>query len=124
MIHHSDQGSQYVSLAFGQACGDAGIARSMGSRGDCFDNAVSETFFATIKKELVYRQAWPTRQELQTEIFDYIETFYNRRRIHSTLGYLSPIEYEDAHAARAPAHAKTCGQLFELTTGTATATTL
>ena len=60
LIHHSDQGSQYVSLAFGQAARDAGIARSMGSRGDCYDNAVAESFFATLKKELVHRRSWPT----------------------------------------------------------------
>jgi putative transposase len=95
LIHHSDQGSQYVSLGFGQVCTKAGIARSMGSRGDCWDNAVAETFFATLKKELVYRQSWPTRQELISEIFEYVETFYNPRRRHSTLGYLSPVEFEE-----------------------------
>ena len=90
MIHHSDQGSQYVSLGFGQACKRAGISRSMGSVGDCYDNAVAETFFATLKKELVYRRSWPTRQELCSEVFEYIEGFYNPRRRHSTLGMLSP----------------------------------
>lgn len=94
LIHHSDQGSQYVSLAFGQRARDAGIAVSMGSKGDCFDNAVAESFFATLKKELVHRRSWPTRRELQSAVFDYIETFYNRERRHSTLGYLSPSEYE------------------------------
>ena len=94
LIHHSDQGSQFVSLAFGQAAGEAGIARSMGSRGDCFDNAVAESFFATLKKELVRRRSWPTRRELQSAVFDYIESFYNRERRHSTLGYLSPREFE------------------------------
>ena len=94
LIHHSDQGSQFVSLAFGQACGRAGIARSMGSRGDCFDNAVAESFFATLKKELIRRQAWPTRAELRTAVFDYIEIFYNATRRHSTLGMLSPEQYE------------------------------
>ena len=76
LIWHSDQGSQFVSLAFGQQARAAGIAQSMGSRGDCYDNAVAESFFATIKKELIHRRAWPTRGELQTEVFDYIETFY------------------------------------------------
>jgi putative transposase len=94
LIHHSDQGSQYVSLAFGQTAGDAGIARSMGSKGDCFDNAVAESFFATLKKELVHRHSWPTRRELTSEVFDYIEGFYNRQRRHSTLGMLSPADYE------------------------------
>jgi putative transposase len=94
LIHHSDQGSQYVSLAFGQKARDAGIAVSMGSRGDCFDNAVAESFFATLKKELVRRRSWPNRRELQSAVFDYIESFYNRERRHSTLGYLSPREFE------------------------------
>jgi transposase InsO family protein len=95
LIHHSDQGSQYVSLAFGQAARDAGIARSMGSKGDCYDNAVAESFFATVKKELVHRQSWPTWRELSGEVFEYIEAFYNRTRRHSTLGYLSPADYEN-----------------------------
>ena len=89
LIHHSDQGSQYVSLAFGRAAGDAGIAVSMGSRGDAYDNAVAETFFATLKKELVNRRTWPDRLELQSAVFEYIEAFYNRQRRHSTLGMLS-----------------------------------
>jgi putative transposase len=98
LIHHSDQGSQYVSLGFGLACTRAGISRSMGSVGDCYDNAVAETFFATLKKELVYRRSWPTRQELCSEVFEYIEAFYNPRRRHSTLGMLSPAEFEEQHA--------------------------
>jgi len=92
LIHHSDQGSQYVSLTFGQTARAAGIAQSMGSRGDCFDNAVAESFFATLKKELVNRRPWPQKAELRTEIFDFIEIFYNRRRRHSTLGMLSPVD--------------------------------
>jgi putative transposase len=96
VIHHSDQGSQYVSLAFGQAAGNAGIARSMGSVGDCYDNAVAESFFATLKKELVHRRSWPTRRELTSEVFEYIEAFYNRNRRHSTLGYLSPVDFENS----------------------------
>jgi putative transposase len=95
LIHHSDQGSQYVALGFGQQARDAGIAVSMGSRGDCYDNAVAESFFATIKKELVHRQSWPSRRDLSSAIFEYIEAFYNRHRRHSTLGYLSPEEYEN-----------------------------
>ena len=95
LIHHSDQGSQYVSLGFGQKCRDAGIARSMGSRGDAYDNAVAESFFATLKKELVHRQSWPTRRELASEVFEYIEAFYNRQRRHSTLGMLSPADFEN-----------------------------
>jgi putative transposase len=94
LIHHSDQGSQYVSLAFGWAARQAGIAISMGSRGDAYDNAVAETFFATLKKELVNRRSWPSRLELQSAVFEYIEAFYNRQRRHSTLGMVSPAEYE------------------------------
>jgi putative transposase len=96
LIHHSDQGGQYVSLGFGQAARDAGISRSMGSKGDAYDNAVAESFFATLKKELVHRRSWPSRRELATEVFDYIETFYNRVRRHSTLGMLAPLEFENS----------------------------
>jgi putative transposase len=80
LVHHSDQGSQYVSLAFGQRARDAGIAVSIGSRGDCYDNAVAESFFATLKKELVNRDSWPTRRELGGAVFEHIEVFYNRER--------------------------------------------
>jgi putative transposase len=96
LIHHSDQGSQYVSLGFGQKPRDAGIAVSMGSKGDCYDNAVAESFFATLKKELVHRRSWPTRRELISEVFEYIEVFYNRQRRHSTLGYLTPQQFENS----------------------------
>ena len=94
LIWHSDQGSQFVSLAFGQQARAAGIAQSMGSKGDCFDNAVAESFFATLKKELINRRSWPSKGELRTEVFDYIEVFYNRERRHSTLGQRSPADYE------------------------------
>ena len=94
LVHHSDQGSQYVSLGFGQAARDAGIAISMGSRGDEYDNAVAESFFATLKKELIHRQSWPSRRELGCAVFEYIEAFYNRDRRHSTLGMHSPVEFE------------------------------
>ena len=95
LIWHSDQGSQFVSLAFGQQARAAGIAQSMGSRGDCFDNAVAESFFATLKKELIHGRSWPSKAELRTEVFEYIELFFNRRRRHSTLGFLSPAQFED-----------------------------
>jgi len=95
LIHHSDQGGQFVSLSFGQTARDAGIAVSMGSRGDCFDNAVAESFFATFKKELIRREGpFATRADLRLAAFDYIEAFYNRQRRHSTLGYFSPEQYE------------------------------
>jgi putative transposase len=94
LIWHSDQGSQFVSLTFGQQARAAGIAQSMGSRGDCFDNAVAESFFASLKKELIHGRSWPTKAELRTEVFEYIEIFFNRRRRHSTLGMLSPAAFE------------------------------
>jgi putative transposase len=94
LVWHSDQGSQFVSLTFGQQARAAGIAQSMGSKGDCFDNAVAESFFATLKKELIHGRSWPTKAELRTEVFEYIETFFNRRRRHSTLGFLSPAQFE------------------------------
>jgi putative transposase len=96
LIWHSDQGSQFVSLAFGQQARAAGIAQSMGSRGDCYDNAVAESFFATLKKELIHGRSWPAKAELRTEVFEYIEVFFNRRRRHSTLGFLSPVEFENS----------------------------
>jgi putative transposase len=94
LIWHSDQGSQFVSLAFGQKARAAGIAQSMGSKGDCYDNAVAESFFATLKKELIHRRSWPTKDQLRSEVFDYIEVFYNRQRRHSALGQRSPADYE------------------------------
>jgi transposase InsO family protein len=101
LIHHSDQGCQYTSLAFGQQLREAGILPSVGSTGDCFDNAVAEAFFATIKVELLHRQAWPTRAAARLVIFEYIEVWYNRRRRHSPLGYATPIDFETL--AREPA---------------------
>jgi putative transposase len=95
LIHHSDQGSQYVALGFGQKARDAGIAVSMGSKGCAYDNAVAESFFATLKKELVHRRSWPTRRELISEVFEFVEGFYNTTRRHSTLGYLSPAQFEN-----------------------------
>jgi putative transposase len=94
LVHHSDQGSQFVSLAFGQKARDAGIAVSMGSKGCAYDNAVAESLFATLKKELVHRRSWPTRRELISEVFEFVEGFYNTTRRHSTLGYLSPTQFE------------------------------
>jgi putative transposase len=94
LVHHSDQGSQYVSLRFGERCRDAGVRVSMGSTGDAYDNAVAESFFASLEKDLLRRHSFPTRQEARSAVFDYIETFYNPIMLHSTLGYLSPVEYE------------------------------
>ena len=97
LIHHSDQGSQYVSLAFRQRCRQTGIAQSMGSKGDFYDNAVCESFHASLEKDLFRRRSLRTRQEARTAVFDYVETFFNRERLHSTLGYRSPYEYERDH---------------------------
>lgn len=94
LIHHSDRGSQYTSVEFGARIQQAGIVPSMGSRGDAYDNAMAESFVATIKKELIHRQTWPTRAAARSAIFEYIECFYNPRRRHSALGYLSPCAYE------------------------------
>jgi putative transposase len=94
LVHHSDRGGQYVSLIFGRTARAAGIDISMGARGCALDNAVCEAFFATLKKELTRRQSWPSRRELETAVFAWIEGWYNRRRLHSTLGYLSPADYE------------------------------
>jgi putative transposase len=96
LVHHSDQGSQYTSLVFTRRCRAVGIEVSMGSRGDCFDNAVLESFHATIKKDLIHRRSWPTKAEARTAVFDYIEAFYNPRRRHSTLGMLSPANFENS----------------------------
>ena len=92
--HERFHGCQYTSLAFGHQLQAAGILPSMCSAGDCYDNAVAESFFATLKTELVDRQPWPTRQQAKTAIFEYLEGFYNRRRRHSGLGYLSPAAFE------------------------------
>jgi transposase InsO family protein len=88
--------AQYVSLLFTRRCRGVGIEISMGSRGDCFDNAVLESFHASLKKDLIHRRSWPTKTEARTAVFDCIEVFYNRRRRHSTLGMLSPVAYEQA----------------------------
>jgi len=96
VIHHSDHGAQYTSVAFTKRLEEAGIVGSMGTVGDAYDNAVAESFFATLQTELLDRGRWPTRQALATEIFSYIEGFHNRKRRHSTLGNLSPEDFEKA----------------------------
>lgn len=100
LVHHSDQGSQYIALVFGQRLREAGIAQSMGSKGDCFDNAAIESYHATLEKDLLRRRSFRTRQAAQTAVFDYVEAFYNRERLHSTLGYRSPAEYEQDYYER------------------------
>ena len=94
VVDHSDRGSQYTSLTFGRRCRTAQIVPSMGSTGDCFDNALAESFFATLECELIARTHWRTHSEARTAIFDFIECFYNPHRRHSALGYLSPTQFE------------------------------
>ena len=95
VIHHSDQGSQYTSLAFGNRCREARVQPSMGSVGDCFDNAMCESFFATLECELLDRRRFKTQAEARMAVFTFIESFYNPRRRHSAIGYLSPVDYEN-----------------------------
>jgi putative transposase len=96
-------GLQPTSLAFGRRCREAGITPSMGTVGDALDNAVAESFFATLECELLDRYDWPTRQALRSAVFDFIEVFYNRQRRHSTLDYRTPVDYEQQHRSPAPA---------------------
>lgn len=98
LLHHSDRGSQYTARQYRQELTTHGVQCSMSRPGNCWDNAVVESFFASLKTELIYRRRFQTRQEAQTAIFAYIEGFYNRRRRHSTLGYLSPVEFEQRTA--------------------------
>jgi putative transposase len=118
-VHHSDQGSQYTSLIFTQRCRVAGLDVSMGSRGDCFDNAAIESFHATLKKDLINRRSWPTKTEARTAIFEYIETFYNRRRRHSRLTMLSPVDFENSTLSDTGPSGSTTTPTIELTTPTA-----
>lgn len=97
VIHHSDQGCQYTSLAFGLRCREVGVKPSMGSVGDAYDNAMCESFFATLECELLDRRRFKSHFEARLAVFDFIEGFYNPRRIHSALDYRSPVEYEKNH---------------------------
>jgi putative transposase len=94
LILHSDRGSQYASQRLRQVLRENNITQSMSSKGNCYDNAPTESFFSTLKRELVYRQSFKTREEAEKSLFEYIEIFYNRQRRHSTLGYLSPMQFE------------------------------
>jgi putative transposase len=95
LIHHSDQGVQYTSLSFAKRLEQVGIVASMGRVGCALDNAISESFVATLKSELVSRVRFPSRQAAKTAIFEYLEAFYNTRRLHSSLGYRSPADFEE-----------------------------
>ncbi len=102
LVHHSDRGCQYTSATYRAALAEVGIDVSMSRKGNCWDNAVAESFFATLKAELIYRRPWSGLAELRPALFEYFELFYNRERIHSTLGYRTPAQAEDHfYAARA-----------------------
>jgi len=96
VIHHSDQGSQYTAEAFRRRCEELGVERSMGSVGDAYDNAMAEAFFATLKCELIHRRCFHTQEEARLATFEYIEGWYNTRRRHSALGYMTPVEFDKA----------------------------
>src|SRR5829696_5623499 len=97
LVHHSDRGVQYTAISFGKRLEQAGIIPSMGRTGTALDNAMAESFIATLKTELVHRRRrFPDREIARSAIFEYLEGFYNRRRLHSALGYKSPVSYEEA----------------------------
>lgn len=100
VIHHSDQGSQYTSIAFGNRCQEMGVRPSMGTVGDAYDNAMAESFFATLECELINRRSWKSQAEARTALFTWIEGWYNPRRRHSAVDYLSPINFERKHTAQ------------------------
>ena len=102
VIHHSDHGSQYASIAFGKRCQDMGVRPSMGSVGDAYDNALAESFFASLECELLNRRSFKTKTEARQAVFTWIEGWYNPRRRHSALGYLSPIKFEEKSQTRRP----------------------
>jgi len=101
VVHHSDHGSQYTSIAFGQRCKAAGVVPSMGSVGDCYDNAMCESFNATLECELLVNHRFQTQREAALAVFDFIDGWYNPHRRHSALGYISPVEYERRKSAAA-----------------------
>ena len=103
LIHHSDQGVQYTSLSFGKRLEEAKIVPSMGRVGSAYDNALAESFIATLKSELLYRHSWPTRESTRTAIFEYLEGFYNHYRLHSALGYRSPADFVEGRMREATA---------------------
>jgi putative transposase len=96
LLHHSDRGVQYACAGYRELLALHGVEASMSRKGDCWDNAAMESFFSTLKRELVHRESYATREEARASLFEYIEVFYNRQRLHSTLGYLSPVQYEES----------------------------
>jgi putative transposase len=96
VVHHCDRGVQYTAISFGKRLEEIGIVPSMGRTGTALDNAMAESFIATLKIELVHRRRFPDREVARSTIFEYMEGFYNRRRLHSALGYKSPVSYEEA----------------------------
>lgn len=94
LMHHTDQGATYTSVAYQHRLAEYGIAASMSRKGNCYDNAVAESFFSTLKNDLVHERDYQTREEARAEIFEFIEVFYNRQRLHQTLGYVSPEQFE------------------------------
>ena len=99
LLHHSDRGCQYTSTDYREQLRQLGVTVSMSRKGDCWDNAVAESFFATLKRELLNRARWTDSVDVRYAVFEYIETFYNRRRLHSTLGYKTPVQFETEYAA-------------------------
>ena len=95
LLHHSDRGSQYTSEQFQRLMADHGVTCSMSRAGNCWDNAAMESFFSSLKTERTARTTYRTRNQAKADVFDYIERFYNPRRRHSTIGYLSPVEFEE-----------------------------
>jgi len=105
-IHHSDQGCQYTAIAFGKRCKDEGVRPSMGSVGDCYDNAMAESFFATLECELIERDTFTDRSEARLSVFEFIEGWYNPERLHSGIGYQSPNRYEKEYHSRDHSHSE------------------
>jgi len=99
LLHHSDQGCQYTCARYREVLAQLGVTVSMSRRGNCWDNAVAESFFATLKNELIFRQRWSNYAQLRAAVFEYVEVFYNRRRLHSAVQYRPPIEVEQEWAA-------------------------
>lgn len=103
LIHHSDRGSQYTSYDYRKALTDSHLVASMSRKGNCWDNAVAESFWATIKRELINDIKWESKEELEAALFEYIEIYYNRKRVHSSLDYMTPQEYDDSYQETAEA---------------------